>query len=230
MNNLKIKILVIDDEQDILDFVTYNLKKEGFQVFQSRSAIEGIEIAIKEIPHLVFLDIMLPEMDGIEVCRELREIPSLLNSIIVFFTARTEDYSQIAGYEAGGDDYIIKPIKPKLLISKTLALLKRHQQMIVQDNIITLGDLTVDNERYIIRQKDKEISLARKEFELLSLLISKPNKVFYRDEIFSKIWQGKIQSGDRTIDVHIRRLRDKLALDNIKTIKGVGYKFEYHAI
>lgn len=224
------KILLVDDEPDILEFVSYNLKKEGYHVLTSENGNEAIEVAKKELPHLIILDVMMPEMDGIETCEEIKRIPSLKNAIIAFLTARNEDYSQIAGFEAGADDYISKPIKPKVLISRVKALLKRYQPENassdkVQNSIIEIGDLTIDREKYVIINKGEELVLPKKEFELLMLLASKPDKVFTRDEIYNSVWGDSIIVGDRTIDVHIRKVREKIGQNHIKTIKGVGYKF-----
>ena len=225
------KILLVDDEPDILEFVSYNLKKEGFQVLTSQNGNEAIEIAKKEIPQLIILDVMMPEMDGIETCEEIKRIPSLKNTIIAFLTARGEDYSQIAGFDAGADDYISKPIKPKVLISRVKALLKRYNPEPAsgstkeKSDIITIGDLVIDREKYIIINKGDEMVLPKKEFELLMLLASKPDKVFTRDEIYNSVWGDSIIVGDRTIDVHIRKVREKIGQNHIKTIKGVGYKF-----
>ncbi len=228
METNKYKILIVDDEPDILEFINYNLKKEGFNVYQASSGRQAIETAIKEIPDLILLDIMLPEMDGIETCEEIRKIPSLFHTTIAFLTARGEDYSQIAGFEAGGDDYITKPIKPKVLISRLKALLKRSHAPASEDkkkpgNIS--DDIYMDRERFIVVKKGKDLELPKKEFELLNLLISKPGKVFTREEIFHTVWGDKIIVGDRTIDVHIRKLREKIGEDFIQTVKGVGYKF-----
>ncbi|NVO01333.1 MAG: response regulator transcription factor [Bacteroidetes bacterium] len=228
MENQEIKILLVDDEPDILEFVGYNLKKEGYQIFTSSNGKEAI-ITAKEIkPHLIILDVMMPEMDGIEACKELRLINSLNETIIVFLTARSEDYSQIAGLEAGADDYIAKPVKPRILISKIKALLRRYgnSENPFPEDILTIGEITIDKERYLILKNDTEIILPKKEFELLLLLSSKPNKVFTREEIFAKVWGNDVIVGDRTIDVHIRKLREKIGIDNLKTVKGVGYKFE----
>jgi two-component system alkaline phosphatase synthesis response regulator PhoP len=224
----KYKILIVDDEPDILEFINYNLRREGFKVFQAGSGMEAIETARQHKPDLILLDIMLPEMDGIETCVEIRKIPSLYHTTIAFLTARGEDYSQIAGFEAGGDDYITKPIKPKVLISRIKALLKRSHAMIPDDKKkkgSISGDIYVDRERFIVVNKGKELELPKKEFELLNLLISKPGKVFTREEIFHLVWGDKIIVGDRTIDVHIRKLREKIGEDIIQTVKGVGYKF-----
>lgn len=220
-------ILIVDDEDDILEFVSYNLRKEGYHVLIANNGSDAIRIAKEHLPHLIILDVMMPEMDGIETCREMRHIPSLNKSIITFFTARNEDYSQIAGFEAGADDYITKPIKPRVLTSKVNALLRRHIDTSTVPSLYKVGNLTIDPEKYLIYLNDREYSLPRKEFELLSLLTSKPNKVFTRDEIFSRIWTHDVVVGDRTIDVHIRKLREKLNIENIKTIKGVGYKYEF---
>jgi two-component system alkaline phosphatase synthesis response regulator PhoP len=208
--------------------MNYNLKREGFKVYQASSGKEAIATAIKQIPDLILLDIMLPEMDGIETCEEIRKIPSLFHTTIAFLTARSEDYSQIAGFEAGGDDYITKPIKPKVLISRIKALLKRSHAPVPNydgKSGSTSDDIYMDRERFIVVKKGKELELPKKEFELLNLLLSKPGKVFTREEIFHKVWGDKIIVGDRTIDVHIRKLREKIGDDFIHTVKGVGYKF-----
>jgi two-component system alkaline phosphatase synthesis response regulator PhoP len=224
------KILLVDDEPDILEFISYNLKKEGFQVITSQNGSEAIAIAKKELPHLIVLDVMMPEMDGIETCEEIKRIPELKKTIVAFLTARSEDYSQIAGFDAGADDYISKPIKPKVLISRVKALLKRYNPEQSTSNerksdIIKIGDLVIDREKYIIVNKGAELILPKKEFELLMLLASKPDKVFTRDEIYNSVWGDSIIVGDRTIDVHIRKVREKIGQSHIKTIKGVGYKF-----
>lgn len=222
------KILIVDDEPDILEFINYNLKKEGFKVYQARNGREAIAAAVKQIPDLILLDIMLPEMDGIETCEEIRKIPSLYHTTIAFLTARGEDYSQIAGFEAGGDDYITKPIKPKVLISRIKALLKRSHAPLPNKGKKSGSkshDIYMDRERFIVVKKGKELELPKKEFELLNLLISKPGKVFTREEIFQTVWGDKIIVGDRTIDVHIRKLREKIGDEFIHTVKGVGYKF-----
>lgn len=224
------KILLVDDEIDILEFVSYNLEKEGFVVYTAQNGRDAIRIAEKRDPDLIILDVMMPEMDGIVTCEELRKIPKLKSTIIAFLTARGEDYSQIAGFEAGADDYITKPIRPKVLISRVKALLKRtsiveEAPIEVSSNIMTIGELTIDRERYMILIQDTEMILPRKEFELLSLLASKPGKVFTREEIYSSVWGEQVIVGDRTIDVHIRKLREKIGEDHIKTLKGIGYKF-----
>ena len=226
MNN-EIKILVVDDEEDILEFLGYNLRAEGYEVIVADNGLLAIELAEKHEPSLIILDVQMPNMDGITTCEKIREIPSLSQSVVTFLTARSEDYSQIAGFEAGADDYITKPIRPKVLISRVKALLKRRG--ITQDttSIIELGDIVIDKEKHMTTYKGVEVVFAKKEFKLLKLLISKPGKVFTREEILEKVWGTDIVVGDRTIDVHIRKLREKLADHYIKTVKGVGYKFEY---
>ncbi|MFN8256597.1 MAG: response regulator transcription factor [Bacteroidales bacterium] len=230
MENKKYKILLVDDEPDILEFVGYNLKKEGFKIYTADNGLEAIQKAREKKPHLILMDIMMPEMDGIEACVKIKELPGLQNTIIAFLTARSEDYSQIEGFEAGADDYIAKPIKPKVLISRIKALLKRYRfdensDQSAQSGILTLNDLLIDPVKYIVNKGSEEIILTRKEFALLYLLASRPNKVFLRGEIYSKIWGNDIVVGDRTIDVHIRKLREKIGDDIIQTLKGVGYKF-----
>jgi two-component system, OmpR family, alkaline phosphatase synthesis response regulator PhoP len=227
MTTLPHKILLVDDEQDILEFLGYNLRKEGYNVLTANSGDEAIAAARKELPHLVLLDVMMPGLDGIEVCRELRQSPGLEDVIIAFLTARSEDYSHIAGFDAGADDYINKPIKPRVLISRIKALLRRYPGAGKEGEAIDMGGLRIDRESYLVIKDGNEISLPRKEFELLSLLASKPGKVFTREEILNKVWGGEVIVGDRTIDVHIRKLREKIGEDFIKTVKGVGYKFEF---
>jgi len=219
------KILLVDDETDVLDFMKYNLEKEGFWVYTAQNGVEAIQMAKKMNPHLIILDLMMPKMDGIETCRELRNIPEFKNTIITFLTARDEDYSQIAGFEVGADDYITKPIKPRVFISRIRALLRRLETNETGGKIL-VADIEVDRERYLVIKAGKEISLPRKEFELLNLLISKPGRVFKREEILSKVWGNDTIVGDRTIDVHIRKLREKIGDDYFKTIKGIGYKFD----
>ena len=224
----KHKILIVDDEPDILEFIGYNLRKEGFTIHTASTGKEGIESARKNRPDLILLDIMLPEMDGIEVCEEIRKITSLSRTTVAFLTARGEDYSQIAGFEAGGDDYITKPVKIKVLTSRIRALLKRSQLYLKDDKDLLSNiseDIVLDRERFIVLKKGQELILPKKEFELLNLLISKPGKVFTREEIFQGVWGDKIIVGDRTIDVHIRKLREKIGEEFIRTVKGVGYKF-----
>jgi len=228
--NSRYKILIIDDEPDILEFLGYNLKKEGFQVFLANDGKKGIEQAREINPHLILLDVMMPEMDGIETCEQIRKLPEINNTLIAFLTARSEDYSQIAGFEAGGDDYISKPIKIKVLVSRIKALLKRYSEFetpeLQETSIKRVGNIMIDLDRYLVTVDDKEINLPRKEFTLLQLLTSRPSKVFTREEIFDYIWGDSVFVGDRTIDVYIRKLREKLGDKHIKTIKGVGYRFE----
>ena len=228
MNNNEYKILLVDDEPDILEFLSYNLKKEGYNVFTANNGKEAVVTAKKENPHLIILDVMMPDMDGIETCREIREIPGLKDVMIAFLTARSEDYSQIAGFEVGADDYINKPIKPRVLVSRIKALLRRggNSEAAPSDKV-DMGGIKIDRERYVVIQDGKEINLPKKEFELLALLASKPGKVFTREVILDKVWGGEVVVGDRTIDVHIRKLREKLGEDFIRTVKGIGYKFEF---
>jgi len=229
MDYSKFTILLVDDEPDILEFLSYNLEKEGFTIQKARNGHEAIEVAKRTNPHLILLDVMMPKMDGIETCEEIRKVPELRSILIAFLTARGEDYSQIAGFEAGGDDYITKPIKPKLLTSKVKALLKRYKRIekVIEKTDVPqeIADIKIDKEKYIVILKGEELFLPKKEFELLNLLISKPEKVFTREEIFQKVWGDNIIVGDRTIDVHIRKLREKLGDKYIKTIKGIGYKY-----
>jgi len=223
------KILIVDDEPDILEFLSYNLRKEGFIVFTASNGKDGIESAKEHKPDLIILDIMMPEMDGIEVCRNLRETEAFKHTLIAFLTARGEDYTQIAALDYGGDDYITKPIKPGVLISRIKALLRRLDKGESEplSKVITVGDISIDRERFIISRNGQSIDLAKKEFNLLELLASKPGKVFTRDEIFRKVWGNDVIVGDRTIDVHIRKLREKIGEEIIKTVKGIGYKLEF---
>lgn len=220
------KILVIDTDEEILSATETALKQEGFSVITSNNSREAIKIAIEELPHLVLLDLLMPELDGIDICIELRNNPELENALIIFHTERNEDYSQIAAFNAGADDYIIKPVKTRVLTSRLKALLKRHSGHPVEIDTTRLTGLTIDRERYLIFLEGKEIVLPRKEFELLSLLSSSPRKVFTRKEISQLIWGYEIYAKNRTIDVHIRKLREKLGDKYIKTIKGVGYSLE----
>ncbi len=227
MDVSKFSILLVDDEVDVLEFLSYNLKKEGFKVLTATNGKEAVKKAVTELPQLIILDVMMPEMDGVATCEEIKQIPELKNTLVIFLTARGEDYSQIAGFEAGADDYVTKPIKPKLLISRVKALLRRYQDK--NDSApdqLEVKDFVIDSERFIVINKGNEIILPKKEFELLRLLASKPNKVFTREEIFSKIWGDNVIVGDRTIDVHVRKIREKIGIENITTVKGVGYKFE----
>ena len=226
MDNKCIKILLVDDEPDILEFMSYNLSNEGYKVFTATDGVEAVEKAKSKSPHLVLLDVMMPKMDGIEACENLRKLPKLGEKIIiVFLTARSEDYTQVAGLEAGADDYITKPIKVKLLISKVNSLLSRMQDGAVIDSLIEVGSLVVDREEYKIAYNGHEKILPRKEFELLSLLASKPNKVFKREVILDRVWGNEVIVGGRTIDVHIRKLREKIGKRHFVTVKGVGYKY-----
>lgn len=228
MNKKDIKILLVDDEPDILEIVGFNLSNEGYIVITAENGVEAVKKAKKEKPHLIILDVMMPEMDGIEACEIIRQIPELKDVIITFLTARGEDYSQLAGFDVGADDYITKPIKPKILVSKVKALLRRYKEELTESNIVKIGNLTIDRDEYKILLNQKEMVLPRKEFELLSLLASKPGKVFKRDEILDKVWGNDVVVGGRTIDVHIRKLREKIGDNSFKTVKGVGYKFVSH--
>jgi two-component system alkaline phosphatase synthesis response regulator PhoP len=230
MNWSNFKVLLVDDERDILEFLSYNLQQEGFKTYTAGNGKEAVQIAEEVRPHVILMDVMMPEMDGIEACEEIRKNKKLEHTLVAFLTARGEDYSQIAGFEAGGDDYISKPIKPKVLVSRIKALLKRSRAVVSEPDSrnssrIGSGDLVIDKERYLVIKKGKDIVLPRKEFELLSLLISKPEKVFTREEIFDRVWGENIVVGDRTIDVHIRKLREKVGDKYIKTVKGIGYKY-----
>ena len=226
MENKDITILLVDDEADILEFLGYNLEREGYRVLKAKNGKIAMKLALEHKPVLVILDVMMPVMDGMETCLAIRKQPELAGTLIAFLTARGEDYSQIAGFEAGADDYIAKPIKPKLFISRIQALLRRYREIPQTGNIIRTKNLTIDKERYVVIIDGKEYTLVRKEFELLQFLASRPDKVVTREEIFENVWGADVVVGDRTIDVHIRRIREKLAIDSIRTIKGVGYKFE----
>ncbi len=227
MKNKDYSILLVDDEPDILEFLSYNLRKEGFQVEHASNGRDAISMAEENRPHLILLDVMMPGMDGIETCEEIRKHPTLNDVLVAFLTARGEDYSQIAGFDAGGDDYITKPIKPKVLLSRVKALLKRVDSKIVleSEKPDDSKGIVIDKERYVVLKDGMEVVLPKKEFELLALLLSRPQKVFSRDEIFTSVWGDNIIVGDRTIDVHIRKLREKIGDTYIKTVKGVGYKF-----
>lgn len=229
MDYSKYKILLVDDEPDILEFISYNLRKKGYEIHTASNGKEAIEITRKIKPHLILLDVMMPQLDGIETCEEIRNLTDLPQPVIAFLTARNEDYSQIAGFEAGGDDYIEKPVKPKVLESRIKALLKRYEQF--QPETAEKNEkkfpqhLVLDREKFLVIKDGKEYFFPRKEFELLNLLVSKPDKVFTREEIFHSVWGDNVVVGDRTIDVHIRKLREKIGDKHIQTIKGVGYKF-----
>ncbi len=220
------KILLVDDEPDILEIVSYNLKNDGYQVYTASNGNEGIKKAKKILPDLIILDVMMPDMDGIEACKILKEIDSLSHTIITFFTARAEEYSQLAGYDAGADDYITKPIKPKLLLSKVHALLRRNAKNKIEKDIIKTKSLIINKNTYSVTKNDNTIDLPRKEFKLLHLLVSNKDKVVLRETIMDRVWGSDVVVGNRTIDVHIRKLRKKIGNTFFKTIKGVGYKFE----
>lgn len=222
----KAKILLVDDEPDILEIVGYNLSQEGYQISTAANGKEAVAKAKSDLPDLIIMDVMMPEMDGIEACEIIRKLPELTNVIITFLTARNEDYTQVAGFDAGADDYISKPIKPKLLVSKVNALLRRFNDQQKNVGTLSVGGIEINREEYIIIKDGIEISLPRKEFELFYLLASKPGKVFKREEILDTIWGNDVIVGGRTIDVHIRKLREKIGDDYFKTIKGVGYKLE----
>jgi two-component system alkaline phosphatase synthesis response regulator PhoP len=230
MNNSDIKILLVDDEPDILEIVGYNLKNEGYLVYTASNGVDALKSAKKITPNLILLDIMMPEMDGIEACEKIRAIKSLENTLIAFLTARNEDYSQVAGFEAGADDYITKPIKPKVLVSKVKSLLRRLKAENQADSTVVVGDITINRDEYVVFKGDKKMFLPRKEFELFSLLTSKPGKVFKRETILDRVWGNEVVVGGRTIDVHIRKLREKIGDDYFKTVKGVGYKFVLEGI
>ncbi len=227
MSNQNFKILLVDDEPDIIEFLGYNLKKEGYEILTASNGKDAVAIAKKELPHLIVLDVMMPDMDGIETCREIREQKGLQDVLIAFLTARSEDYTQIAGFEVGADDYITKPIKPRVFISRVKALLRRLQTSVTSENNIEFGEIRIDKDKHVIFKGDLEIALPKKEFRLFALLSSKPGKVFTREFILEKVWGDEVVVGDRTIDVHIRKLREKIGDNYFKTVKGVGYKFEF---
>lgn len=226
MNKTDIKILCVDDEPDILEILKYNLSNEGYQVSTAKNGKIAIEKSMEIYPNLIIMDIMMPHVDGIEACEKIRSIESLNDTLIMFLTARGEDYSYIAAYEAGADDYITKPVKPKILLSKVKGLLRRSKKESEKEVDETeFGELRINRDKYKVYISNKSINLPRKEFELLNLLVSKPDKVFKRDKIMEKIWGEQVVVGDRTIDVHIRKLRKKIGKKYFQTIKGVGYKF-----
>ena len=227
MDNSNYKILLVDDEQDIIEFLSYNLKKEGYQILTAGNGKDAIEIAAREMPHLIILDVMMPDLDGIETCREIREQKGLKDVLIAFLTARSEDYTQIAGFEVGADDYITKPIKPRVFISRVKALLRRLQSAEPKEAKLEFGEIRIDKEKHLVYKGTEEINLPKKEFRLFELLSSKPGKVFTREYILEKVWGEEVVVGDRTIDVHVRKLREKIGEDYFKTVKGVGYKFEF---
>lgn len=227
MSNPKQKILVVDDEADILELIEYNLKKEGYQVFLASNGQEAVTMAKKIEPNLIVLDIMMPKMDGIEACRLLRTMPEFKRTFMVFLTARSEEYSEIAGFNVGADDYIAKPIKPRALISRINAILRRNTNIENEsDNKLEIGDIVIDRDAFMVQREGTKIILAKKEFELLYLLASKPGKVYTREIILKNIWEDSVVVTNRTIDVHIRKLREKLGDNYVTTVKGVGYKFE----
>jgi two-component system, OmpR family, alkaline phosphatase synthesis response regulator PhoP len=229
--NRKYKVLIVDDEPDILELMEYNLKKENYSTYTASTGKEAIQLAKKESPDLVLLDIMMPELDGIETCRILRSLPQFRKTLIVFLTARNEEYSQIAGFDVGADDYITKPIKPRVLISRINALFRRYDNpesdRSAKQGILDIAGIQIDREQYLVFRGEEKMELPRKEFELLSLLAGKPGKVFTRDEILQKVWGNDVVVGDRTIDVHIRKLREKIGEELIRTVKGIGYKFDF---
>lgn len=227
MSGLKQKILVVDDEPDILELIEYSLKREGYMVYTAANGQDAITTAKKIVPDLIILDIMMPKMDGIEACRIMRNMPEFKNTFMVFLTARSEEYSEIAGFNVGADDYIAKPIKPRALISRINAILRRNsKQEEVAENKVEIADLIIDRESFLVYRNDTKIVLAKKEFELLYLLASKPGKVYTRETILKNIWEDSVVVTNRTIDVHIRKLREKIGDDYVATVKGVGYKFE----
>jgi len=226
MKTNTVTILLVDDEPDILEIISYNLKIEGYLVETASNGVEAIAQARLHHPQLILMDVMMPEMDGIEACEHIRAIPELADTVIAFLTARNEDYSQVAGFDAGADDYINKPIKPKVLVSKIKALLRRVKMDEAHPETLMVGPLEINREEYRVVFGQQAMVLPRKEFELLYLLASKPGKVFKREEILDRVWGNEVVVGGRTIDVHIRKLREKLGIDWLKTIKGVGYKFE----
>ena len=216
------KILIVDDEKDILEFLGYNLRKEGYEVSEAKTGDEALQLVKKNTPDLIILDVMMPGIDGIETCQRMREITKLKDTLIIFLTARNEDFSQIAGLDAGADDYVSKPIKPKVLLSRIKAIFRRNQ---TQSDLESYGDVEINYDTKQLKFKGKEQSLTKKEYDLLLLLCSKPGKVFNREEILKSVWGGDVVVGNRTIDVHIKRLREKTSSDYIKTVKGFGYKF-----
>jgi two-component system alkaline phosphatase synthesis response regulator PhoP len=229
MSNVKQKILIVDDEPDILELIEYNLKKEGYHVFTAKDGHEAVIAAKKILPDLIILDIMMPKMDGIEACRMMRSMPEFKSTFMVFLTARSEEYSEIAGFNVGADDYIAKPIKPRILVSRINAILRRNAPAEdIADNKLEIGDLVIDREAFLVYQNGEKVILAKKEFELLYLLASKPGKVYTREVILKNIWEDSVVVTNRTIDVHIRKLREKLGDNYVFTVKGVGYKFELH--
>ena len=225
MDKTEGRILLVDDEADILEFLSYNLRKEGFDVKCAHNGLEAMDISVQFRPDLIILDVMMPGMDGYEACRQIRNHPDLKETVVAFLTARGEDMSQVEGFDSGADDYIRKPVRPRVFISRVKALLRRIPQTSEDGSRITFGDLIIDKEKYVVIKRGIETELSKKEFELLLLLTSRPNKVFTRDEIFAGVWGNDVIVGERTIDVHIRKIREKIGMESIKTIKGVGYYF-----
>ncbi|MCF6183911.1 MAG: response regulator transcription factor [Bacteroidales bacterium] len=231
METSKYKILIIDDEKDVREILKFNISQAGYKVYTAKNGTEGLIKVKEKKPHLVILDVMMPKPDGYETCSEIRKLPENKKTIILFLSARNEDYSQIKGFEAGGDDYIAKPVNPKVLLSKIKASLKRYQiEEIKDDKIISFGEYKLNKNEYTLYKNSKNITLPKKQFEILRLLFSKPNHVFGRDEIFEKIWGNDVIVGSRTIDVHIRKIREKTGIENIVTLKGIGYKLETESI
>ena len=226
MKNSSLKILIVDDDLDIIEILKYNLKKSGYSTKSANNGIEAIKKAKKFIPHIILMDVMMPEMSGIEACSEIKQIDELRETIIIFLSARSEDYTQISAYDAGADDYISKPVQPKILLKKISNIAKKINSNKNLPNVIDLGSILINREEYLVFKNKNEIILPRKEFELLFLLASKPGKVFTRDQIMNKVWGTLVVVGDRTIDVHVRKLREKIGEKHIKTIKGIGYKFK----
>ena len=226
MKSSPLKILVVDDDLDIIEILKYNLNKSGYLVKSAKNGLEAIKRAKKFMPNIILMDVMMPEMSGIEACSEIKQIDELSETMIIFLSARSEDYTQISAYDAGADDYISKPIKPKILLKKIFNIAKKIKSNKNMPIVLDLGSIKINREEYLVTQNKNEIMLPRKEFELLFLLASKPEKVFTRDEIMNKVWGTQVVVGDRTIDVHIRKLREKIGDKHIKTLKGVGYKFK----
>ena len=224
MNQQK-TILIVDDEPDIIEILRYNLEKEGYRTLSAMNGLDAVSTAKQQKPDLILLDVMLPDMDGIQTCETIRKIPELGKTIIAFLTARSEDYSEIAGFQAGADDYIAKPIRPRVLLSRIQSLLKRSHQQEVSSQLVQYKDITIDKERFVVQVGNKSLTLPNKEFKILELLISKPERVYSREEIYSYVWGSEIVVGDRTIDVHIRRLREKLGEKYIFTVKKIGYVY-----